>query len=84
MTDQQIEWINNPTMAWQWAMEWVNESKNGTHAPVKMIHDAAEKIKDRFCTNGLWAPGAETVYLMLLESADMAQAEYEDSQPSWE
>jgi len=84
MKDQQIIWINNPKIAWKWAMEWVEEAKTGNHYPVKHIIEAAKKIKDRFCTDGLWSPGSELVYNYLREAADMAQSEYEDAQPGME
>lgn len=77
--NQQTQWINKPSLAWAWAMQWVEESKNGRHTPIKRIHEAAKNIKDTYCTDGLWSPGADVVYLMLREAADMAQSEYEAS-----
>ena len=77
MENQQAVWINNPKKAWAWAMEWVEEAKTGSHAPIRRIHEAATKFRDRFYTDGFWSAGAELVYNMLIEAAGMAQYEYD-------
>lgn len=84
MEDQQLVWIKDPKTAWEWAMGWVEEARNGSHTPVRWIHEAADAFKDRFCTDGFWCAGAEVVYDYLREAADMAQANYEDAQPGME
>jgi hypothetical protein len=76
--------ITNQSAAWSWAMGWVDSAKLGNHAPVKILNKTAQQIKDKFCTNGLWAPGADVLYLKLCEAAEMAQSEYENAQPGIE
>ena len=84
MIDQGAEWVMEPAKAWKWAMGEVEAAKNGSHRPVKNIHNAADMIWARFYTNGMWSPAAEKVYLMLREATGMAQDEYEKAQPSME
>ena len=85
MIDQQVEWSNNPNEASMWAMGWIEDVKTrSSHTGVRRIHEAAAKLRERFCCNGMWAPGAENVYNMLRESADIAQIEYEELMPGME
>lgn len=84
MEDTQVAWIQQPSKAWSWAMGWVEQAKQGSHHPVKTIRDAATMFRGRWCTDGLWSPGAELVYDMLREAQDMAQDEYEKAQPAIE
>ena len=84
MIDQQLTWATKAGAAWDWAMGWVDDARLGRHVGVRRIHEAAANYKSRFCTDGLWAPGADLAYDMLREAAEMAQAEYEAAQPGME
>jgi len=64
-----------------WLSGWVAEAGQGHHWAVKNIHKIASTFKERYCTNGLWSPGAEAAYNRLLEGADEAQQAYEDACP---
>ena len=63
MKDQQIIWINNPKIAWKWAMEWVEEAKTGNHYPVKHIIEAAKKSRIDFA---LMDYGVQVVNLYII------------------
>lgn len=76
--------VSDPAITREWAEGWINAAANGLHRPVKTIQETAMKIKKRFCTNGLWAPGAKEIYNYLMDSAEIAQSAYEDAQPSME
>ena len=57
MIDQQVEWLNNPNEASMWAMGWIEDVKTrSSHTGVRRIHEAAAKLRERFCCNGMWAP----------------------------
>lgn len=84
MEDTHVSWIQKPSRAWAWAMGWVEQAKCGSHHPVKEIRNTATMFRERWCTDGLWCPGAELVYDMLREAEGMAQDEYEQAQPAME
>lgn len=66
MTLQQL--LQNKSAAWTFAMGWADEGAAGA----RFLRKEAAKIKAEFCTDGLWNPDAEIVYLYFMEAAEMA------------
>ncbi len=76
--------VRNPDRLEKWSQGWVESCKEGSHTGVKMIHDLAKKIKDKYYTNGVWNPDALAAYNSLREYAGLAQDEYEKAMPGIE
>ena len=85
MEDQQLEWIRHPMNLCQWCDEWIEDIRiNETHRGVNAIMAAAILFRDRFYTDGFWAPGTEAIYIIFCLYANKAQQEYEECQPGME
>ncbi len=84
MIDQQLEWIKEPYSVRLWAAGWIRDAGKGNHRGVKMIHEAADTMKERFCLDGFWTVDAKPIYDLLLELAGDAQDAYETNAPGME
>jgi hypothetical protein len=61
--------IRDKTAAWKYAMDWADQGSVGAR---QLRRDAAQ-IKAEYCTDGLWNPDAQIVYLYLIEAMGMAE-----------
>ena len=63
-----------------WTKGWMQEASLGKQAGVRRIREAAEGIKESFCTDGMWAETipAKASYDLLMEYAELAQKECND------
>ncbi len=70
MSNYISDWPNNTESARKWADGWVkNAEETGNIFPAQCINKCAKAFKKRFCTNGIWVPGAEAVFEMLQDKA---------------
>ncbi len=62
-----------------WVEGWISDAALGNSIGVKRIKEAAEKIKEQYCTDGLWtlAMPAKQSYDALIRYAEIAQKKFE-------